>query len=62
MVKGVDLVGARTLGSMYDHNCIEIMDKDKNTYRIKATEILSLLQKHDFSQTKGRKYYYLSPI
>ena len=58
MVKGVDLTGARTLGS----NSIEVMDKDKNTYRITATQILEILQKFDFSQTKARKYYYLSPI
>ena len=62
MVKGIDLVGARTLKSMYDMDSIEIMDKDKNTYRITATQILSLLQKHDFSQVKAKKYYYLTPI
>jgi len=60
MVKGVDLVGARTLGSMYDHDCIELTDKNGLNYRISATEILSILQKFDFEQRKARIHYYLT--
>lgn len=62
MVKGVDLVGARTLGSMYDHNCIEIMDKNNLTYRISATEILAILQKFNFEQKKARIHSYLTLV
>lgn len=59
MVKGEDLVGARTLGSMYDMDCIEITDKNNLTYRISATQILAVLQKFNFEQKKAKKYYYL---
>jgi len=62
MVKGEDLTGARTLGSMYDMDSIEVIDKENNTYRITATQILEILKKFDFSQTKAKKYYYLKLI
>ncbi len=60
MIKGEDLIGARTLSSMYDHQNIEIMDKNNKTYRISATEILAILQKFNFSETKARVHTYLS--
>lgn len=62
MVKGEDLIGARTLGSMYDNDCISLKDKDGNDYRISATQILEALQKFSFSERKARKHIYLSLI
>lgn len=58
LVKGEDLIGARTLGMQ----SIEVMDKNKDTYRITTTQVLEILKKFDFSQTKAKKYYYLKPI
>jgi hypothetical protein len=60
MVKGNDLIGARTLGSMYDMNSIEVTDKNNLTYRITAGEILGILKKLNFEQKKARKHYYLT--
>lgn len=60
MLSGKELQGARTLGSMYDHNCIMLTDKDGNDYRISADVILEALKKFNFNTEKARVHTYLT--
>lgn len=60
MIRGVDLIGARTLGSEYDRNTIELTDKDNLSYRISALEILNILKKFNFEQKLARVHYHLT--
>lgn len=59
-VKGSKITYARTLGSMYDNNSISVYVKDKE-YRIKAMDLLPLLNSVDFVEEKARTHTYLKP-
>ena len=59
MVKGEDLVGSRTLGSRYDHNCIELHDKEGKKFRISCDVILEALKKFNFDTETLRVHTYL---
>lgn len=60
MVKGEDLTVAHTLKSMYDHDCIEIHDRQGRRFRISCDVIMKALKKLNFDETKLRVHTYLS--
>ena len=60
MIKGSDLTTARTLGSRYDMDSIEIMDIDGKCYRIKTYEILKALKNLNFESKKEKVHTYLT--
>jgi len=62
MLSGKELQSARTLGTMYDHNCIKLISKDGNEYRISADVILEALKHFSFSKQKARVHTYLTLV
>jgi len=58
-IKGNQIKNAWTLGSMYDQNSIAIETKQGPCYRIKAEEILKMMQHFDFNTHKKITYTYL---
>ena len=62
ILEGTKLVSANTLKSWWDNDCIEVVDKNGNEYRIKAKELLKLLKKAEFVQHKKVKHIHLEVI
>jgi len=62
IVKGLDLVRAVTLKTMYDQDSIMVADGLGSEYRIKTSEILKCLRVFEFSATESKKYTYLEPV
>ena len=60
MIEGKALKAARTLGTMYDHNCIGLTDKNGNDYRISAEVILEALKHFNFETREARVHTYLT--
>lgn len=60
MLSGKELTGARTLGSRYDHNCIELTGRDEKHYRISADVILEALKQCNFETRDARVHTYLT--
>jgi hypothetical protein len=64
MIDGNKFTSAYTLASMFDQDSIAVSMKssDGKEYRIKASEILKLIQQHVFKVEKARRYHYLQVI
>lgn len=58
MIDGKDIVGAWTLKSMYDGNCIAIKTTNE-VYRISADTILAMINDYSFDTNKKRTHTYL---
>lgn len=58
-VKGKNIVNAHTLGSMYDHDCIGLVDKAHKEYRISASELIKMIKHFEFNSELARVHTYL---
>ena len=58
------IVNAYTIGSMYDNDAIGVRTKDGTFYRLKAEDILKIINNSGMSFTlhKPRKHTYLKVI
>jgi hypothetical protein len=63
---GVNMIkysNAWTLKSMYDNNSIAVYCEDESKeYRIKASELLKIINQHCFVERKARKHVYLEVL
>lgn len=58
-LSGQRVTNAYTLKTTYDNNSIEIIAQGE-VYRMKAGEILSMINEFVFKKTKAKKYTYLT--
>ena len=58
IIKGQDIEKLSTLGTIYDNNCLQVCINGYN-YRIKAEEILKMVNEFKFKKLKKKKYVYL---
>lgn len=59
LLDGQDITSIFTQGSMYDHNCVNVLVRGK-PYKLSCEVILAMVDMFYFDKEKARKHTYLT--
>ena len=62
MLKGWNISKMFTLGSMYDNNCVGVVDGEGNEFRMPCSTIIQMVNEFTFATHKKIKHTYIANV